>query len=336
LKKIASILFGCILGLAMIEFMLNIYNPYQSRIEGNKYKLLSNYHRKILLTKNHQANGLDSIIDYSTNSLGFRGSELPISRQKYYRIFTVGGSTTECSLIDNKKTWSYLLNDMFSPCDDSIWINNAGIDGSTTIGHDILLKEHLIKHQPDMIIFLVGINDLFRAKFNFEDALVLESNEVRLKGFVSKSKLYSFLRIFYHQYFPKQIDFNHKNTNKKVLNYSESEFLSLDKFYKRDQKKYKERLTTLMKICQKNNIKPVFVTQPIFKTNERDLYSFVKIYNQSTREISKVHGIHLIDLAIKLEENTNFYYDRMHYNNLGNEKVAEIIHNELADLLCDN
>ena len=43
-----------------------------------------------------------------------------------------------------------------------VWLNNAGLDGHSTFGHEILLRSHIIKLKPDMIIFLTGINDFLK------------------------------------------------------------------------------------------------------------------------------------------------------------------------------
>ena len=41
-----------------------------------------------------------------------------------------------------------------------VWINNAGLDGATTYRHLILLEDYVVKLQPKVVLFLVGINDV--------------------------------------------------------------------------------------------------------------------------------------------------------------------------------
>jgi hypothetical protein len=45
---------------------------------------------------------------FTTNSLGLRGPELP-QDQEPYRIIAVGGSTTECFVLDDSEEWPHVL-----------------------------------------------------------------------------------------------------------------------------------------------------------------------------------------------------------------------------------
>lgn len=58
-------------------------------------------------------------------------------------------------------------------------------------------------------------------------------------------------------------------------------------------------------------------------------YFFVQLYNQTTIEVAHENSIFVIDLASKLENKPEYYYDPMHYTNQGASEVAQIIYNEL-------
>ena len=99
---------------------------------------------------------------FERNSLGFRGSEPPKDLDKYLSLITVGGSTTQCLVLQERSTWPFLLGRNLNAKFDPIWVNNAGLDGHSTFGHLILLQDHLLKLRPKVIVFLVGINDVAR------------------------------------------------------------------------------------------------------------------------------------------------------------------------------
>lgn len=102
-KKVVTVVIGCLIGLILGELVLRIYNPLPSRIQGQHIRLETNINRQISLEDGFRHSCLDSAFHYSTNSIGFRGPE-PIKGG--FRIFTVGGSTSECSLLDDQDTWS--------------------------------------------------------------------------------------------------------------------------------------------------------------------------------------------------------------------------------------
>jgi hypothetical protein len=130
-KKAAAIFVGLLFAFILCEVILRIYNPFQSRVRGNEIILKSNYRQTIEM--NPTVAGLDSKIKYSTNSLGFRGPELPKDAEKSIKIITVGGSTTECSLISDDSTWSARLYRKLHGDNPAVWLNNAGIDGCSTL-----------------------------------------------------------------------------------------------------------------------------------------------------------------------------------------------------------
>ena len=107
LKKLLTIVIAVIVSLVLCEIILRIYNPFQSRVRGNEIILKSNYKKTVVIDP--PVNGLDKSIKYSTNSIGFRGPEPPKDWDKALTIITVGGSTTECSLLSDDSTWAAQL-----------------------------------------------------------------------------------------------------------------------------------------------------------------------------------------------------------------------------------
>jgi len=104
------------------------------------------------------------------NSFGFRSKE--IQKQKpddTYRIFFMGGSTTYTTEVkDNKKTYTYLLEQelnkkLLSRKDckyNKIEIVNAGVGGFTSAENLIRVIFKISEFSPDLVVIQHGFNDV--------------------------------------------------------------------------------------------------------------------------------------------------------------------------------
>ena len=55
----------------------------------------------------------------------------------------------------------------------AIWVNNAGLDGQSTYGHLVLLRDFVVSLRPTLAVFLVGVNDIgLEASNPYDTALV--------------------------------------------------------------------------------------------------------------------------------------------------------------------
>jgi len=97
---------------------------------------------------------------FIVNSKGVRGDELPSDSR--YKILALGGSSTECTFLDQAEAWPFLLQKRLTQAAGGrVWVGNAGKSGNTTRQH-ILQMKYLLPQFPDIeaVIILPGINDL--------------------------------------------------------------------------------------------------------------------------------------------------------------------------------
>ena len=113
------------------------------------------YGDQIVLPKN-PTNGinLDELIQFSTNSIGFRGPEPPRKFDSSLTMVTIGGSTTECMYLSNGKSWPEVVGRFLAPAFNPLWINNAGLNGHSSFGHLFLLDQIVGPMRPKVAVSL--------------------------------------------------------------------------------------------------------------------------------------------------------------------------------------
>jgi lysophospholipase L1-like esterase len=109
--------------------------------------------------------GVEGPARYEVNAAGYRGRDFgPDSSE--YRILLVGGSTTECSLLDLSENWGSIIERELPTTVDgrSSWVGNVGRSGLTSRDHAVTVK-YLLPQYPrvDLVVVLVSVNDLTAA-----------------------------------------------------------------------------------------------------------------------------------------------------------------------------
>jgi len=360
-QNILLILLGCFIAFIAAEIFLRIYNPFAFSVKGNKIVLSANEKYTI---KNHEIKKLDRTIVLKTNSLGFRGQEPPKDFKNYLTTITVGGSTTRCGYLSEGKTWPDVLGVKLQNVFKNTWINNAGLDGHSTLGHSILMEDYIIKLAPRNVLFLVGINDEGNDAYQwgFEDDKLLIKNGIYLKSLKSVGRtLANYSEVFavglnLFRYIKativgvkhdEEVDLSKKNLTLDLP--EEAITLALEK-HKKYLMSYEMRLNELIQISRGNGIEPILITQPtlygygiddVTKTDLERIYKRetengklawrrLELYNDVVRQIGIRENVLVIDLAKEMPKSSKYYYDFSHYTNEGAEKVAGIVFKHLC------
>lgn len=102
---------------------------------------------------------------YEVNAAGYRGRAFGADESEY-RILLVGGSTTECTLLDVAEHWGTIVEKSLQQTRDgrNILVGNVGRSGLTARDHAVTVK-YLLRQYPriDLVVVLVGVNDLTAA-----------------------------------------------------------------------------------------------------------------------------------------------------------------------------
>lgn len=363
---LASMLLSGILSLAAVEGLLRLWRPPQLAVAGRNIALQKN-----TVTENnypYDSAKIASHIIIRKNSLGFRGPEPPLNFSDRLTLIAVGGSTTECVFITEGHTWTDVLSHQLRGSFPALWINNAGIDGHSTVGHTELMKQYVGQLQPDYALFLVGINDMALAAGGKQDGIPVVDSQGHSAGEVRATLWDRSLIVAWLRYLrsPKG---THTviSTSDWIVQYdiqSDGKRLPLTSadvaHYRQAVTAYRQRLETLMKLTRGYAIKPILVTQPavygsgiddvtgvdlarvavsdftepgVTRTGA-DKWLILQLYNQATRETGEALGIPVIDLAREMPKSTAYYYDYVHFTDAGAAKAAEILGKHLLSVLA--
>jgi lysophospholipase L1-like esterase len=349
--------------LGVCEIILRIYNPLGFRIKGDKIILPVNKKEIIY----HEGSGkLDRVVIHQSNSLGFRGPEPPGNFADWLTIVTVGGSTTECYELAEDKTWPHQLGEKLQPGFKNPWVNNAGFCGYSTFGNIILVKDFIVKLNPKVLIFLVGINDLGVGEAREYDTrlktLNFRSLERMLASLANYSELAAVSLNIYRYYFPKsvmavaaremgEIDLKSYST----LEVTTDRKKEIKQLHRENYlKPFGDRIQELIALSRKHGMEPVFLTQPVLYGPlvddltginlatlrvSRDMngevgWEVLELYNDVVRQRGREANVLVIDLAREMPKNSAYYYDLMHYTNAGAALVADIVAAQLTPFLA--
>lgn len=152
--------------IVLLEIALTLYNPFPFRMRGSH--LVLPVHKRYAF-RHEGARKLDAVTYHSKNSLGFRGPDPPAGGVRGPAVITIGGSSTECLFLSDGKTWTDVLAKNLATVRPDVWVNNAGLDGQSTFGHLVLLRDVVVPLKPAFAVFLVGINDVGLAVLNVYD-----------------------------------------------------------------------------------------------------------------------------------------------------------------------
>ena len=344
--SLIAISIGSLLALLVLELFLQFFNPLPLSVKNDTIVLPA---KRVYTFENMHIPALDDKITHTKNSLGFRGSELPTNLEDYLSIVTVGGSTTECRFLSDGLDWASLLErELQAHTNESVWINNAGLDGHSTFGHQILLDSYLAKLQPDYILYLVGVNELERGDLHNDDKALLKNNSFSIVDWLKKnSEIAILVNGLRRSLVAYQIDAGHG-----TLDLKQEAHITLDEANSKAiiarqypyLVAYEKRLSTLMRATKQDEIQPVLITQPLLfgaaidpattinlgtiKTrfeNGKTYWEVLEMYNTITRKVAKKESVPLIDLAHLLSKNSEFYYDGMHFTNEGATEISKLL-----------
>jgi lysophospholipase L1-like esterase len=310
--------------------------------------------------------GIEGVQNVSTDEKGFRTTKdiyYLNKEDRVYRIFALGASTTEQIYLDDKDTWTHKLQEILGKTSKKeIEVINTGVSG-VRLEQNLQTLNSIMEYKPDMVLFLVGINDWNRQihdsmghppepqrerfhkikklqdKLSFEKSLIgraVLSASIQSKGGLNNKELI--------------IEGKYDDLRGSLYN-------KVKKTYKPQtvSKNYKENLNIIVKACHESEVKCVFITQPNGYKDEVDedykkgfwmtppntdytldmesLKHISSLYNDFLIDYSKENNIYLCDLEKDIPPSYDYMYDECHFNTKGAEKVAHSLKSCLSTII---
>jgi lysophospholipase L1-like esterase len=295
--------------------------------------------------------GVSGPTRFTTNNMGFRGSDLVNPKPPgEFRIFMVGGSTTECFLLDDHHAIDAVLQRELAKLDHSgrtIKVYNAAKSGDKTVDHIAMIGHRIAHLEPDMIIVFAGINDLRpydylhlynqqRERLSLLRLLVLASTEFQLPRRV----YYSLSR------YQKAFGAVTLETSIKKEARIRREAPIMNEKPVDNTAPYRDNLLTIAGVARAHRIRLVYMTQQetwnskvdpqaeewqwllyvpeARRTHRADLMdTALESLNDVMRQVAVDRQIPLYDLRKILPQSTEFFYDDMHFNVKGAQAAGK-------------
>lgn len=223
--------------------------------------------------------GVSGLKHFTINQLGLRGP-MPPKDGKAYRIMAVGGSTTICTNLDDTEEWPHQLMKAMNASENTrpVWVGNAGAAGRNTIHHIILMQWLPGIMHVDMVIFLVGVNDLTATlAFGGAPTQTFLEKEAKFQGDLPPGKHWRSPSPFFRRL--KLVALAHeagRNLFQPPRRSGSLPLLDIEELRKRRAagpvlplpdltiglKEYRARLLTLASQCRDLQLRCLFLTQP--------------------------------------------------------------------------
>jgi len=303
--------------------------------------------------------GVSGDAHYRTNGDGLRGAEMPpsdtTSREgnqsaSSRRIICLGGSTTECTYLDDTETWPALVaQDLNAEAvageGAGNWVGAAAVSGASTREHLRFVETSALMDEIDTLVVLCGVNDLELA-LRGEDASRKPSapwlwSQLAIPKLVvrSWSRWTAASRLAAED--PEGRNYLARRAERvgaKISNETPSLASAIGA--------YRERLKRIAEICRQRGVRLVLVEQPVlwradlpddaarllwlgklpdggFASNGT-LRAAMDEFNRTMQSVATDTSVTLVDTS-SLAGRPELFYDDCHLNERGAQELAALV-----------
>lgn len=347
--RVTAVAVGLLLALALAETTLRIHNPFAPRVRGDRITLPVN--QRIIVTTAPD-DRLSPRIEHRRNNLGFRGENAPASLDGRLSIIAVGGSTTECFFLTEGATWVDRLGERLRGHHPNLWINNAGLDGHSTHGHLILLHQVIAPIRPDVVLLLVGANEIGRQdlrEFRYDDFRKYAEPQRASELWATVQAATRFARAVRMEATHRSIE----PTEQSALAVTTEQRRIVLESHRDSLVRFSDRLNALLNSCESGGIMPVLLTQPalygpavddrtgvdLSRVKVREgidgalAWEILEAYNSVTRQTGESRHTLVIDLAAEIPHSSHLFYDWHHFTEDGARVVTDVVAAQLLPAL---
>lgn len=293
----------------------------------------------------------------NTNSEGLRDVEYGKKGINEFRILAIGDSFTWGGYgTELEETYLKILeNKLNRGGKQEFKVINAGVPGYGTKQEYLYLKERGINYEPDAVLLSFVLNDFVDNSVDLNSIIIKDGIKVTdstKEGFLLDVRGFLLINFWSYRFFEKGLIGIFGKTVRKFINKDVEKDERLLKFFSKSSKDGEEVeltygvLNDINSYLKNENISFVIILIPEkYQVDERLKKKFIEVNNLNLeytnfmkpqgiiKEWVKRRGVMTVDLLPYLKEenkDNDFYWDlNPHFNKKGNERVAEIIFQEL-------
>lgn len=312
--------------------------------------------------------GLKPEITYRRDRFGLRSLQAIAAEKpaKQIRILCLGSSTTEQTTQETEDTWCGILEAELKknfPKDAARFQTMAfGEGGHRAVDSAFWLRENIERIKPDVVITLLGINDLtdnggknYQYQ-NIEPELSKRAQNKHL-SMVGACKAYS--QICHHLTLVKEfISTQLASRNGKILEWHSANLPELRETLRHYPEaktvtrkhdpfnEFQDASSWIAEYLKRREVKLIMLGHPVVwhadmpkqvadklwlpvstlkgrvRTSGKWLHQEVARYNTAQKQIAQKSGAYYLDLDALIPKNLNYYFDDCHYTDQGSRKVA--------------
>jgi lysophospholipase L1-like esterase len=295
---------------------------------------------------------------FTINRFGFRSPRLDAIDKPpgVRRVFCVGGSTTECLYLDDADAWPERLQaELALPGLDVV---NAGHSGDATRDHLALMAQRITAFAPDVVLFLVGINDFMQQQA--PDYSLMRDDARSLAGREAAAATHWKVALCDASQTARAIVL----IGRRLTRGDSAGRVEQDVhggWVARERAKWRAlpwselpdrapgpefalNLRSLVGICRAHGAVSVLLTQPALwdsddrrcearfwrrvgnrRVPDRALWQAIEDYNDVTRAVARELDVPLVDLARLMPKSVDLFYDDDHVNVAGANVMARLV-----------
>ncbi|MCK6531261.1 SGNH/GDSL hydrolase family protein [Myxococcota bacterium] len=344
--EVALMAASALVGLLLLELLARILAP------PNPFTPLLPLRPYVRMELHVDLPGMSPVAVHSTNRWGLRGEEPPTDWEAAETLVAIGGSTTHCFYLDDRRTWPHLLGEALRGEHPRIWVGNGGLDGQTTRAHRLFVTEVLSQARPDAALFLVGANDLglslsaetlafgspFDRSWSDAYAVLARSRALQvlwLRWLAATGRVVVVTTAVHEPFAPRPF------VGEELDPAADLSALvpQLPEF--------RENVRALVTECRRLGVRPILATQPmLFDDTEpwrrvEGAWSWIRearthlsaatqwrlldLYNRALLEECAALSADCVDLASEIPKDPALFYDSLHFNEAGAEAVAGVL-----------
>lgn len=329
------------IGIGVSMFLVVQTVAYDALLPG--LKTLPAHMDQILWVEPRQIAGISGLKQVSTDKNGFRVSRpVDYREDRTIRIFALGASTTEQILLDDRETWTHLLQEeLMGQFSHPVEVINTGVAGLRAVQVLDTMKKVAELH-PDLLIFLLGVNDWNHHVMVARGALPgwsrLDFRESPL-AHMMLSAWQAFSQRLGNELTPHPfVEWTRGRMERArvlpTVSFMADEVLP----------DYQDAMTRLAQGCREHDVPCLFLTQPnlyseqmsellqeslwmtppeaTFRLDLPSLVGVSRLYNDWLKEFACGEGMYFLDLAAHIPKANAYFYDDVHFTEGGAREVA--------------